>query len=208
MIGLCNRCGRSHELDTSALMCGSFTTVYGAYPVTFAPPCAKCVSLELELAEARGGLQMAYEKGQEARDSYLALYDDMLMLANGKPLDDEADKNALVVQAQLAAARAELNAARQACNDEHPEVGQVYADLAAARAEAERLTKELAQLREWHAAASKVMSDYVRDATPAITEVERAFRAGYEAAFDPDADSRDGDAAWARYQQERERGDD
>lgn len=80
--------------------------------------------------------------------------------------------------------------------------------IGAARLETElaEARKELAQLREWHAAASKVMSDYVRDATPVIAEVEAAFRAVY-AAFARSAESgvpvADVDAAWSRYQQER-----
>jgi hypothetical protein len=50
MFGLCNRCGCSHELDSSTLMCGSIGAYPVTYPVTFAPPCAKCEQLKADLA--------------------------------------------------------------------------------------------------------------------------------------------------------------
>ncbi len=56
MIGICNRCGRSHELDTTAFMCGTFTTVYGGPVMTFSPPCENCKRLESALAAARAVL--------------------------------------------------------------------------------------------------------------------------------------------------------
>jgi len=98
MIGLCNRCGRSHELDTSALMCSTVTTVHGGR-ITFAPPCARCVELEATNAAL-------LDEVEAARADNAAEYTRWL-----KVRDSQVDEIASL-QADIAAARAVLDTAR------------------------------------------------------------------------------------------------
>lgn len=68
MIGLCNRCGRSHELDTSALMCGTSTTIYGPFDVEGAVfvESGLIAKLQSDNARLRALVERAYLEGHDA----------------------------------------------------------------------------------------------------------------------------------------------